>query len=438
MIICIMKKKLTLFFAPKHLLFTVVALTVLFFISGCGSSKKVVTAPSGPVAPTPAPPPPPKEVVKDPVKDEKVSLSIALMMPFSLDKNFAESDTEKSGEEAADEPHIEPSSLNALHFYEGALLAADSLKSLKKEIKIVAVETPSDSAGIARTMISKQIKNAAFVIGTFPNNLSGIASDIAKREKVNMVLTQSGSSKVTENNEYVALSNASTVTQIKEMVDFMMESYPASNFILVFRNTRREDEMAAIFRQEILRLKENADFRDLNATEKPYKDIANLISKTKRNVVFLVSSDEAFVSPVLAFLESQEIFGIYISGLPPWQSFESIDFMNFKNLQVFLFDNNFVDYDHPMVKAFRQRFMGTYYTDPLASGYNGFDLVYRIASAYVPGENNFTSVVSKAFSGMHPFYDFDRPVPGNGVENKYISVLRFNDYKLERINQISK
>lgn len=411
---------------------------MLLLSAGCGSSKKVVTAPSGPATPAPVPPPPPKEVVKDPVKEEKVSMSIALMMPFGLEKNFADTDIEETGEDAADEPHIEPSSLNALHFYEGALLAADSLKSLKREIKIVALETPSDSSGIARTMVSKQIRNAAFVIGTFPNNLTNIAADIAKREKVNLVLTQSGSSKVTESNEYVALSNASTVTQIREMVDFMMESYPASNFILVFRNTRREDEMAAIFRQEIMQLKGSADFRDLNATEKSYKDISNLLSKTKRNVIFLVSSDEAFVSPVLAYLESQEIFGVYISGLPPWQNFESIDFMNFKNLQVFLFDNNFIDYDHPSVRAFRKYFMGAYYTDPMASGYNGFDLVYRIGGAYIPGENNFTNVVSKAFSGIHPFYDFDRPVPGSGAENKYISVLRFSDYKLERINQLAK
>ncbi|MBL0074048.1 MAG: hypothetical protein IPP34_20515 [Bacteroidetes bacterium] len=50
------------------------------------------------------------------------------MMPFALDKNFMSNDD--SNEET--EPVIEPASIPALHCYEAALLAADSLKTKQR------------------------------------------------------------------------------------------------------------------------------------------------------------------------------------------------------------------------------------------------------------------------------------------------------------------
>ncbi|MBL7914726.1 MAG: ABC transporter substrate-binding protein [Bacteroidia bacterium] len=398
--------------------------TGLFLVSGC-KPRQIVVAPT----PKPAEPvkPPVVEEVKEPVKEEKISWNIVLMMPFSLEKNFAEPEISEDQQE----PIIELSSLPALHCYEAALLAADSLKKLNRDVKIVAMESPEDSLSLARTMISKQVKESDFIFATLPNTLSNAAAQLAQKNNVNLILTQAGTPAVLDNAPNSVIANASTTTQIKEMVKYMLSTYTNANIILVFRNTKREDEMAAVFRQEVLKSKGTSDFRDLNATEKPYKDIVNLLSKTKRNLVFIVSSDEAFVNPMLSLIEAQDIFGVYVSGLPTWQNFESINFMGFKNTQVFLFDYNFIDYDAPAVKLFRQKFISTYHNDPLPVSYTVFDIILGV------GKKDKKSNQKLKFSELNttlPNYHFTETGSGSGYENSSISVLQFNDYKLEKIN----
>ncbi|MBL0072623.1 MAG: hypothetical protein IPP34_12820 [Bacteroidetes bacterium] len=342
--------------------------TGLFLVSGC-KSRQIVVAPT----PKPAEPvkPPVVEEVKEPVKDEKKVMNIVLMMPFALDKNFMSNDD--SNEET--EPVIEPASIPALHCYEAALLAADSLKKLNREVKIVAMESPEDSLSLARAMISKQVKESDFIFATLPNTLSNAAAQLAQKNNVNLILTQAGTPQFLTMLRTVLLPTLPQPRRLKRWLNTCWSTYTNANIILVFRNTKREDEMAAVFRQEMLKSKGTSDFRDLNATEKPYKDIVNLLSKTKRNLVFIVSSDEAFVNPMLSLIEAQDIFGIYVSGLPTWQNFESINFMGFKNTQVFLFDNNFIDYDAPAVKLFRQKFISNYHNDPLPVSYMVFDII---------------------------------------------------------------
>ena len=399
-----------------------------FTLSGCKATKQSSQpAPQKPVVDTPAPTPAPVEL-KAEKKTEIVKRRFVLIMPFELEQNFVESTEEVK------EPEVSSSSLNALNFYEGALLAVDSLKSQKIEIKLNSYDTPSDSVGVVRMMTNAAIKDADLVFATFPNSLAPVAAGVAKLHNIKLVLTQAGSPELLKDNPQVALAFASTKTQCREMVTFMLNQVSDANIILVFRTAKREDELATVFREEILKLKGTSAFHDFNATKKDYKDIIGLLSKTKRNLVFVISSDEAFVSPVLTLLEEQNIFGIKISGLPTWLNFESIDFMNFKNLHVHLFDNNFIESDQSEKELFRKSFISRYHMDPLPSAYNGFDLVYHLGLSLREMTPGMEKLIQASFPGNPRTYNFVNTVAG-GLENKTISVLQITDYKLERLNK---
>ncbi|MBK8416652.1 MAG: hypothetical protein IPL22_20355 [Bacteroidetes bacterium] len=105
--------------------------------------------------------------------------------------------------------------------------------------------------------------------------------------------------------------------------------------------------------------------------------------------------------------------------------------MGFKNTQVFLFDNNFIDYDAPAVKLFRQKFISNYHNDPLPVSYMVFDIIIGL------GKKDKKSNQKLKFTELNstlPNYHFVESGSGSGFENSSISVLQFNDYKLEKIN----
>jgi len=405
-----------------HLLFCVLLLGAV----SCKTTKPATTTPPKPSVQTPAPKPEVKEEIKV-IKDENIKLKVVLIMPFELEQNF------KAESYETIEPEVSQTSLVALNFYEGAIMAVDTLKTLKKEVTIHTYDTPSDSASIVRMLTNPTIKEAGLVIGTFPPNLTNAVISAAGKAGINLILTQSNSPDFLENKKNIVLSFASTITQCREMAEYMMEEFDNSKIILVYRTEKREDELALIFREEIVRLKKDQEFAELNATSKSYKDISGMLSKTKRNLIFLISSDEAFISPIISLVEEQKIFGVKMVGLPTWQNFESIDFMSLKNIEVFIFDNNFISFDTPAHSDFRKKFISKYSNDPMNSAYNGFDLVFYLGNAYENKEKNFEGLLKKAFSKENTGYSFEGS-GNNGLENTSISVLRFNDYKLERIN----
>ena len=132
--------------------------------SSCKTSQQT-SQPSQhkPAASTPPPKSDPSAAEVTPEKKlETVKRRFVLIMPFELEKNFEEKSEENK------EPEVNPSSLNAISFFEGATMAVDSLKAEQVEVKINAYDTPADSAGVVRMMTNAAVKEADVVFGTFP------------------------------------------------------------------------------------------------------------------------------------------------------------------------------------------------------------------------------------------------------------------------------
>ncbi len=406
-------------------------LFAILLLSSCKTSKPVASQPSPKTQPSTPPPKPKEQTANETVpskKTETIKRNFIFVMPFELEQNFKEASDETA------EPLVSPSSLPALNFYEGAMVAIDSLQKEHIEIKVSAFDTPADSASVVRMMTNGVFKDAGVVIGTFPNNLAPIAAVVAKNNMINLVLTQGPSPDLLKENQQVALALASSITQCREMVNFIMNQYFDANIILIYRNLKREDELASVFREEIVRRSTPGDFHEFNATSTEIQELLPLISKTKRNLVFITSSDEAFVSPVLSLLEEQQIFGIKVCGLPTWDNFESIDFMTFNNVQIHLFDNNFIEESEPATTSFRKVFLNRFHSEPLPTAYNGFDLVYHLGKSMEEPHPDFSKLINSSFEGSGKNFNFVNS-PGSGYENKHISVLRISDYKLERLNK---
>lgn len=413
----------------KNVLSLMVAAFIAVTLNGCKSSKPVVYS---------QPLPPPKTEVKteQPVKPDTstvkpvaVAATISVIMPFELRENFPHVTEETA---VPPEPFIAPNSLNAVHFYEGCLLAADSLVSNGKNLTVKAYEAPSDSVTLKRLLSNPAVKNSAVIFATLPNHLSSVAAGFAEKNKLPLVITSAPSADFLAGNPHVILSSASTITQCRMMVEKMLDLYPASNVIMAWRKVKREDELAAVFRSEIKKLKGYASFHDINVQDKGYDGIMKVMSTSSRNLIFLISSDEALVNPFLNKIEEAGIAETVISGLPTWMNFESIDFISFKNLRIHVFDNNFINYDDPQRQNFRSVFIKKYFDDPNPSAFNGFDLTYQIGRHYSGKESDLINLMNKAFNNIGPAFKFEA-VPGGGFENKSISVLRYTDYKLEKL-----
>lgn len=364
-----------------------------------------------------------EETTPKAVKEEPDTITgvFSIVMPFELRENFA-----PMTDLSMDEPRIAPSSLTALHFYEGCMMAIDSLRKLNRQITLKSYDAPVDSNGLRRLFQDDMLRNSRVVFALLSEQMNAYAAELADKYGINLILTASAENEYLRNNQHVALSTASTMNQCKLMAQEMSTIYSEANFILAWRNVRRENELAEAFRSV---LKNNSAYVEVNLQDKGAAGLIQLLNRTNKNVVFIVSSDEAYISPLLAQLEEQQLGETVVAGLPTWQRFESFDFMAFQNLRIHVFDNIFIDYNNPAVVALRHQFIHHFYHDPLPMAYHGYDLVLAFGQSMTSARVNLDQWISSTNS---PIYGLPLFIGvGDGMlENRSITLLRYSDYQL--------
>jgi hypothetical protein len=378
--------------------------------------------------------PPPKTVETKPVEKPKASskpMNIALLLPLYLEQNF-EIDTSDT------EVDMEPRSLPGLSFYEGAKLAVDSLAKTGMNIKLDVFDvSPDSSARHSIVMKYQSLKNYDLVFATYPPSQATIAADEAKLLGVKMVLTQFGNTASIKNNSNVVLASPSTITQCRLMADFITGQYHYSNFMTLTRKIRKENDLADVFKSEtdsILQNKFKSDTKTLlvNYTDSIGITLLRFLSSEKRNILYLPSSDESYVSSVLNAIDTLKQ-KLTVVGLPTWENFETVQLSRFLNLEIYVFSSSYLDYDDAEIKYFRKMFIDKYKNDPLYTAYQGFSLTNYFSQLFSSYDKNFIEHVSD--NSLNAPFKFVQPEKQGGHENTSLSILKYSDYRLLKVNK---
>lgn len=411
----------------SHLYFFSAFVLSLAFIVSCNPGKRSVTYNEV------VSPPPIREVVADtptvitePFRPAPDTFELLILMPFELKENFTFDTTDIFY-------NIRPNSIPAVHFYEGAELAAGELSDSGITVNLTALESPDDSSALDRITLSTMWRNADFVIGKVPPAITGQLARRALSDNKQLVLTQVVDPSVIDGNDNVLILHASTISQCNSMAEYLARKFSDSQISVVTRKMNREDYLGKLFTDVIRKSNPYQRILEFDASEKTVEDLIPELSIVKHNVVLITSSDEAFVSPYISGLNGiEDIEYVTIAGLPTWQEFESINFMQFDSLELYLFENNFIDRDLEAMRTFRSRFVERYYADPVPSGYSGYLLVRELCKAsHYTGEVSVSALADSSFSDLSSFYRFEQADSTGGFENRAVSVLKLENYRLK-------
>lgn len=407
-----------------------IQLLLLLTIVSCSTAKKTSIAPTPP-APV-EPKPEPVAVVKDTVKEIKpvfTERSITLLLPLNAREQLA-ADT------IPDQPlQLSQSTLPAIHFLEGALIAVDSLLPLKVKCDLKIIDTGLDSVETVKKIKTLSAVKSEAVISLLPSAFNaqlGVASDSLNKP---VFILQAGNTSLLQKHPYLQLATASNTTQIRSAAAYMARKWPASRFILVYRDQRGEDALASLYAGELdSTLGVSGKSVKLNYKSAGWNGLKEKLDKSKRNVLIIPTTDESFLSSILIKLaEVKNDYSIMLAGLPVWESFETIDPSVLTGFNTHIFNNLFLDFNYPATTAFRNAFVSRYHGDPLPQAYIAYDLIRMIALGTGMGDNYAAPsfpVVAFPVGG----YRFSKACTECGSENSNVSVLRYGDYVMQRVN----
>ena len=374
-------------------------------------------------------------------RDFNKPFNVALMLPLFIDRNYppAVADTSELEEilnrypgHVTDVNELYQETLPFLEFYEGAMLAVDSLVRAGLSVNLSIYDTERNADKVRSIIRQPGFRDVDLIIGpVYPENLR-IVADWAQSNSINVVSPLTSRSELLAGNPYLFQVTPSTSIEL-EQASLFITNFPSSNFVLIHKNDAFENNLVEAFKSKIFRnFSYSSNFNDLVFKEVLFTDPAVNIRQSliagEKNIVIVPSSDQAFVSDVLMRLNVlSRNYDITIFGLNDWQRFANLEVEYLHNMELHFASPFFLDYESSNVKNFLRRFRDTYKTEPSHYGFQGYDIMFYFLQAMKNYGHDFHECLPIIRTELlQADFLFRKSDFRNGFENNGITIVKYD------------
>jgi LysM repeat protein/ABC-type branched-subunit amino acid transport system substrate-binding protein len=365
------------------------------------------------------------DTVRPQVKPEdfrKDKYKIVLLLPFKAQQH-EDSFTE-----------IEPATRMILEFYEGALIAFDSLEKLGLKAEVHVIDTDQNDKTISNFLSSKIAHEADLIIGPAYSSKVGLVEEFSRKNNKYLISPVTSSPDITKNNENGFQFTPTVPTQIDLASKYIADNFNAVNTLITYKDFIIETDLKNMYMNS-LKTHGVEDVYSIIFKEAGNEELKNKLISGRQNFIIIPSSDEAFVAEVYSDLVTHaEEFDISVMGLPTWESFETIDFGKLQNLQTYFFSTSQVNYENYNTREVRRKFIKRWKTDPSVMGYQGYDVAFIFGKMLMDHGLNFQQQLPKLiYQPTQNGINWQKTDETTGYENKHVSILRYKDYELRKL-----
>lgn len=356
-------------------------------------------------------------------------IQVALLLPFMTNETTQSSATSRFVE-----------------YYEGLLLAVDSLRNMGTSIELSVYDTGNGTKKVKEILKEDALSNANLIIGAVQNDQIGLIADFAQKQNIKYVIP------FTSKNDDV-LSNAN-VYQVNTPHSYLYSKaaqagcdlFSDYNIILVnIKDKEEKPEFIKAFKTEMQQ-------RDIPFKEVTYNgdtfasDIETVMVRDKRNVVLPTSASLDAVNKVKAPLrmlselreEEKEPYMVNLFGYPEWQTYTRECLEDFYALNTYIYSNFYADNLSPEVHNFYSDYKNWYSKNLINTfpkyGILGFDTGMYFLGAINKYGSNFENNLDKIhYKSIQTGFDFHRVNNWGGFINTNLFIVHYkNDYTVTR------
>lgn len=355
---------------------------------------------------------------------------VALMLPLYA----TDADTIVVDKMQHNSPASEYHSFRFIQFYEGALIALDSLTKTGLNVKLFVYDIGENKASAEKLVNTRLDKDLDLIIGPLFSSTFEVISQWAGQHKIPIINPLTNRSEVIQDNPHVFKAIPSNDTRIEQLASYITSTYPDDNLILVQTGTEKEKATVDTFRASLKQMlrsqgKSDSAFVEIKSGMYPGAAIRNNLKSSKTNVIIALSNEEIFVHNLFRQLTPiAKTNKIVTFGLPGWENLRNLESSDLMDLNVHLFKPSFVDYNDTAVDWFVQSFRDRYATEPDSYAFQGFDLTFYFMSALMRYGPAFSDCIPYfRLQTLQSDYHFVRS-DNNGFENIFVNIFRYYNY----------
>ncbi len=357
---------------------------------------------------------------------KKDEYNIAVMIPFFLD-NPVEIDTSSDDETAV----YSVKSFSCIQFYEGILIAFDSLKAAGLKANIYVYDITDETSKTDEILAKPEMKKMDMIIGPFYSSNFTIVSTWAKKNKIKIINPFSVKNENISENEYAFKVTLSGEEQIDEIFKFLKAEYPDENIVLVYSNTTKDPEILKPYSDSYTKYFQGKKLTELNYfADGGLTGLTSKLDESKINIIISVVNGEAFISNYIRSLRDLPVkYKTIIFGNKIWESYTSLELEYLLSLNFHSWSNSYIEYRKQNVQNFVNEFRNRYGIDPDTIAFQGYDIANYFIGALMKYGVDFEKCL-KDYSPelLQTKYNFIKTDNG-GFRNSYLNIYRYEDYK---------
>lgn len=365
--------------------------------------------------------------------DKKIH-KIAVFAPVYLDSVFTQDGTYRLGSQI-----LPRYMMPGLDFYNGVILAIDSLGNEEAPVEVVFYDTKAPN-GISTAIADSTLKEASLIIASFSSRteIQELANFALEFEIPLISPTYPNDGGITEN-PYFIIINPTLKTHLEGIYRYLQRVYPTSNFTMFRRNGAVEDLIQSTF-NEIgksnsgvpLKIK-TVELTDSFTTS----DVIQYLDSNKQNLIICGSLNETFGINLVKSLSESKRYRSIAMGMPTWDALRGVD----RNIEIiYTTPYHFVRTDKlglEITNTYRNKFSGR----PSDMVFKGFEAMYHFTKLLLKHGNQFLANINdnsfKQFNDLniqpvHPYSTSPNAV--DYLENKKLYYVRKIDGQIRSVN----
>lgn len=356
-------------------------------------------------------------------------VKVALMLPFYAHEYPTVSDTLNTPVYTS----LSSRSEQFVYFYEGVLLAVDSLKNCGYKIDLRVYDTEKNPDRIYPVVQELNNWKPDLIIGPVYGSVSRAVIENLENKNIPVIYPLSARSENLGQYPNFIQVNTSFPSLANKMSEWIAAQAANANVVYIDLPGNNNEEDKRLFAQKMRQL-DNVQFFEWDFEGSPLADLKLLLLPDRENILILPTIREAEVSKVLPSLGVfADGYQVTVVGFPEWQTFTSVDHEAYFKLNTKIFTYSYVDNHSQAAHDFATKFRNYFYTEPNNLAFKAYDMgLYFISLAAKYRDRTLEAIEYYRQDGEFSRFGFSRIYDGQGKENQTLYIVNFgSDYQLK-------
>ncbi len=424
-----------------------------FFLSSCFLFKKTQgpRLPEAPKKVTEKPEFPEKkepEKVKAPFdvkafgeKVKKPVYEVALFLPLNIDEVMSD-----SGFAIGNRQPLPAATLSGLEFYEGALMALDSLRKKNIQIRLHVYDSKSEREPLTSLLDSKKLDSTDLIIGDVKGDAFREIGAYAKKQQINFVSATYPNDGGISNNPFLIIVNSTLRVHCFAIQSFAQQKFSNKKITVIYYNNPQGKQNLQ-YLQEAYKESKNSQKTPLHSFEwnnnTSADDLVSKLSPDKTNVIILTTLyPDVSLNIISQLAPLADQYKINVVGMPTLEGLSELRENKYKGITLYYGSVfQYINMDrYPAMKRMMWRYFDQYHARPGNYALNAFETVFYFGNLlnkegryFNEDLNDPVGRIMTSFN-FQPVYHSDPSNPPDYFENNRIYFIRERDGKVTPAN----